>query len=711
MLNSLVKFSISPDKLWSILAVALLLVMQLHPMKRGPDLENAISNSKHPKQEQVTLLSSDGKSISMSADLAKLSPVFAAIIDKEGTEKPIKIKAEMQLLEIIEKALKSIKQVSQGKPFPSEYGIDLLMILLKPPLEAVPLHLNLLKIASDLRIEPLITLLTAYAKIPRPSNSIITISPGSIKLKAPKLLDITGNVTLISNDMIEFTLRQSEARIALTIGQLIDDIGADDAIPLKEVSSKELAFIVKALQHIAAIHEHNKDFNEQILIALNLLFAGLSYEGIIKIFKAASYLDIPLLLDYTVSLIALQLTVNTNIDAVSILTEALNNKQLLPSDLAALILHALKALNQPLLQQTSQAILVGHSCFISSVAISGDGQYALTGSLDKTARLWHVKTGRTIKLLVGHTQRVNAVALSPNGKYALTGSKDRTAILWDLTQTAQELKPYKTFKHLENEVNSVAFCTNGHALIGLWRGTVCYWNLKIDKLIKCFDMQFAPIFSIAISDDKHMVTASNGVCYCDLKSKRILNTFPFPTTVYSVAISSDGKYMMAGIGNTVCYFDLVERKAIKCLEGRVGNIQSVALSSDGKYAITSGEDATARLWDLSTDTCIKVWEKEGCDRMSVAISRDGKHILIGGHGYLSATALVYDLTNLHDRLTVAQIVLLIKLSQVGMAKALGNAFFSKIFNESSQEVKDTMNRLFGINNTNSGQTDCTIVSF
>ena len=66
------------------------------------------------------------------------------------------------------------------------------------------------------------------------------------------------------------------------------------------------------------------------------------------------------------------------------------------------------------------------------MAFSPDGQTALTGSWDNTARLWDVKTGQPRGAALKHDGYVYAVAFSPDGQTALTGSGDKTARLWDV---------------------------------------------------------------------------------------------------------------------------------------------------------------------------------------------------------------------------------------------------------------------------------------
>ncbi|MBA2307392.1 hypothetical protein H0W26_04635, partial [Candidatus Dependentiae bacterium] len=98
-------------------------------------------------------------------------------------------------------------------------------------------------------------------------------------------------------------------------------------------------------------------------------------------------------------------------------------------------------------------VFEGHTGEVTSVALSTDEEMVITGSSDGTARLWSTtkrerflacsptrnllfegKGGIHAVLLGelnGHTAPVTSVAFSNDGKTVLTGSKDKTARLWD----------------------------------------------------------------------------------------------------------------------------------------------------------------------------------------------------------------------------------------------------------------------------------------
>ena len=58
-------------------------------------------------------------------------------------------------------------------------------------------------------------------------------------------------------------------------------------------------------------------------------------------------------------------------------------------------------------------VQMGHTHNVTSVAFSPDGKYALSGSIDKTIKLWDVATGREIRTFSGSTARVTSIAVTP----------------------------------------------------------------------------------------------------------------------------------------------------------------------------------------------------------------------------------------------------------------------------------------------------------
>ncbi len=108
----------------------------------------------------------------------------------------------------------------------------------------------------------------------------------------------------------------------------------------------------------------------------------------------------------------------------------------------------------------------GHRGEVFSVAFSPDGRYALSGSGDKTLKLWEVSTGSLIQTFEGHSKWVSSVAFSPDGRYALSGSGDSTLKLWEVA-TGRLIQTFVGGAGPSSSVSSVAFSPDGrNALSG-----------------------------------------------------------------------------------------------------------------------------------------------------------------------------------------------------------------------------------------------------
>ena len=76
-------------------------------------------------------------------------------------------------------------------------------------------------------------------------------------------------------------------------------------------------------------------------------------------------------------------------------------------------------------EKTDQArmVLKGHNGYVSGVAVTPDGKEIVSGSYDKTLKVWDLRTGRCRATLRGHFEKVNRVAITPDGKEVISCSK------------------------------------------------------------------------------------------------------------------------------------------------------------------------------------------------------------------------------------------------------------------------------------------------
>ena len=89
--------------------------------------------------------------------------------------------------------------------------------------------------------------------------------------------------------------------------------------------------------------------------------------------------------------------------------------------------------DSPALPQGLIASLKGHTETVYAVTMSPDGKYVLTGSFDKTLKLWDAATGKELSTLdgpQGHQQLVLSVDIGRDGRHFASGGSDNTGKIW-----------------------------------------------------------------------------------------------------------------------------------------------------------------------------------------------------------------------------------------------------------------------------------------
>jgi WD40 repeat protein len=143
-------------------------------------------------------------------------------------------------------------------------------------------------------------------------------------------------------------------------------------------------------------------------------------------------------------------------------------------------------------------ISLGHTASVRSVALSGDGRTAVSGSADKTVRVWDVETSQCLKVMQGHTDSVTSVALSGDGRRAVSGSDDKTVRVWDV-ETSRCLKVMQGHTY---SVLSVALSGDGRrAVSGSDDKTVRVWDVETSRCLKVMEGHTASVWSVALSGD------------------------------------------------------------------------------------------------------------------------------------------------------------------------------------------------------------------
>ncbi|KIM28362.1 hypothetical protein M408DRAFT_329458 [Serendipita vermifera MAFF 305830] len=252
----------------------------------------------------------------------------------------------------------------------------------------------------------------------------------------------------------------------------------------------------------------------------------------------------------------------------------------------------------------TQNVLFGHTDDVTSTSFSLDGKRIVSGSADKTVRVWDAETGQAVGApLQGHSDVVTSVAFSPNSKRIVSGSDDKTVRLWD-AETGQTVGA--PFQGHDDAVTSVAFSPNGKRIVsGSWDNTVRVWDTETGQAVGApFEGHSNTVTSVAFSPDgKRIVSGSydKTVRLWDAETGQAVGA-PFEghrNWVTSVAFSPNGKRIVSGsYDKTVRLWDSETGQTVGApLQGHDDAVTSVAFSPNSKRIVSGSDDRTVQTWD------------------------------------------------------------------------------------------------------------------
>lgn len=149
----------------------------------------------------------------------------------------------------------------------------------------------------------------------------------------------------------------------------------------------------------------------------------------------------------------------------------------------------------------------GHTAKVVGLAVSQDGNYAVTASWDRTARIWDLKTGTAGPVLEGHKGPVNAAAFSADGTKVFTASYDGAVHRYRAGDGTLERPIYKHGWGL----NVLARLNGQDALLfGSLDGSVGIVDGVNGELTKSLASHDKPVLALAVAPGHNVIASSGG---------------------------------------------------------------------------------------------------------------------------------------------------------------------------------------------------------
>ena len=279
----------------------------------------------------------------------------------------------------------------------------------------------------------------------------------------------------------------------------------------------------------------------------------------------------------------------------------------------------------------------GHARRVTGLAAASDGQRFVSGSDDRTARLWDLAQGVELRTMSGHGGALTAVAFSPDGRQIATAGQDRKIKTWNAT-TGLEVNAFES----RDEVLLLAYSPDSQSILAWVRRRAVSDEDSTDTIQKFEAATLKPLD--ALTDRGRRVTclslsadgawaamgaADGGVRIWDLAKKerigadRSLMSKP----IWDVALTPDKSALIAADKDgQIQVVSLAGSSETRSLKSTIRSLDGSQVAADGKRFAVYG-DGRVELRSLPTGDVLRSWSLAGV--RSLAFVPNSRTLLAG----------------------------------------------------------------------------------
>lgn len=271
--------------------------------------------------------------------------------------------------------------------------------------------------------------------------------------------------------------------------------------------------------------------------------------------------------------------------------------------------------------------LTGHTDHVRAVKFTHDGKRLVTGSYDKTVKVWDLNSRTAMVTLVGHANAIYCISISTDDSLVAVavGKEPYQAWLWDLNKPGEPRAKYRAFGSL---LPTIAISPDSQSIAaGSWDGKVSLFRVEDTGRQRSLEFDGAGEDCVSFSPDNrwfaasgnsvHVMSLPNNTAASEAQTRELFKLLDDENyqvrTQATEQLTAMGlqiqQSLMDGLSSNSAEVrwrsrkiqaEIGSMKTARELTSHVGERIQTAFSKSGRWMASGDNIGAVKLWDTDT---------------------------------------------------------------------------------------------------------------